>query len=116
MTIIGRWRLFCHVYNKKVAKLPFPIQLVLYFVQRYYYYPVNLEKWSRKLRYFLYPFFYLFVNYLNFIKFSIQQKIVKKKTAPLPAAIASKIQKEKKVVDPLIQKRPKNFSIGNDFF
>nr|XP_046910903.1 60S ribosomal protein L7a-like isoform X2 [Dermatophagoides farinae] len=41
-------------------------------------------------------------------------KIVKKKTAPLPAAIASKIQKEKKVVDPLIQKRPKNFSIGGN--
>jgi len=43
------------------------------------------------------------------------KKIVKKKVAPLPASIAKKPAKEqKKVVDPLIQKKPKNFAIGGD--
>jgi len=43
------------------------------------------------------------------------KKIVKKKVAPLPSGIANKSAKDpKKVVDPLIQKKPKNFAIGGD--
>jgi len=43
------------------------------------------------------------------------KKIVKKKVAPLPASVAKKSAKEaKKTVDPLIQKKPKNFAIGGD--
>jgi len=42
------------------------------------------------------------------------KKIIKKKVAPLPPSVAQKSVKEKKVVDPLIQKKPKNFAIGGD--
>lgn len=43
------------------------------------------------------------------------KKIIKKKVAPLPSTVAGKSAKEqKKVVDPLIQKKPKNFAIGGD--
>jgi len=43
------------------------------------------------------------------------KKIVRKKVAPLPSSVAPKVAKKPtKVVDPLIQKKPKNFSIGGD--
>lgn len=44
------------------------------------------------------------------------KKIIrKKKVAPLPAAVRAKVvKKQVKVVDPLIQKRPRNFGIGQD--
>jgi len=44
----------------------------------------------------------------------VVKKIVRKKVAPLPSAIQAKDKKPAKVVDPLIQKRTKNFGIGQD--
>jgi len=41
------------------------------------------------------------------------KKIIRKKVAPVPAII-QKSKQEKKLVDPLIQKRTKNFGIGQD--
>jgi len=43
------------------------------------------------------------------------KKVVKKKVAPMPSGLSAKTPKEaKKTVDPLIQKKPKNFAIGGD--
>jgi len=39
---------------------------------------------------------------------------IRRKAAPPPPIIAAKAKEAKKVVDPLIQKRPKNFGIGQD--
>jgi large subunit ribosomal protein L7Ae len=45
----------------------------------------------------------------------IIKKVIKKRVAPLPSAVASKTKAApKKIVDPLIQKRPRNFGIGQD--
>jgi len=44
-----------------------------------------------------------------------KKKVVKKKVAPLPPSVAAKSSKaDKKAVDPLIQKKPRNFGIGAD--
>lgn len=40
--------------------------------------------------------------------------MVKKKVAPLPAAVATRTKTVQKITDPLIQKRPRNFGIGQD--
>jgi len=42
------------------------------------------------------------------------KKVVKKKPAPLPSIIQSKNKQTQKIVDPLIQKRTRNFGIGQD--
>jgi len=42
-----------------------------------------------------------------------KKRVVKKKVAPAPV-FTQKVKEAKKVVDPLIQKRPKNFGIGQD--
>jgi len=43
------------------------------------------------------------------------KRVVKKKVAPLPSSIAAKSAKDvKKAVDPLIQKKPRNYGIGCD--
>jgi large subunit ribosomal protein L7Ae len=45
----------------------------------------------------------------------VTKKVKVRKVAPLPPMVASKSTKDaKKVVDPLIQKKPKNFAIGGD--
>jgi len=45
----------------------------------------------------------------------VTKKVKVRKVAPVPAAVASKSTKDvKKTVDPLIQKKPKNFAIGGD--
>jgi len=45
----------------------------------------------------------------------IIKKVIKKRVAPLPSAVASKTKAApKKIVDPLIQKRPRNFGIGQN--
>jgi len=45
----------------------------------------------------------------------VTKKVKVRKVAPLPQMVASKSTKDaKKVVDPLIQKKPKNFAIGGD--
>ncbi|XP_054153065.1 60S ribosomal protein L7a-like isoform X2 [Oppia nitens] len=45
----------------------------------------------------------------------ITKKVRVRKVAPLPTAVAAKTAKDtKKTVDPLIQKKPKNFGIGGD--
>jgi len=45
----------------------------------------------------------------------VTKKVKVRKVAPLPPTVASKSTKDtKKTVDPLIQKKPKNFSIGGD--
>ena len=45
----------------------------------------------------------------------VKKKIIKKKVAKLPAAIAAKSKKDQKSSsDPLISKKPKNFSIGGN--
>jgi len=44
----------------------------------------------------------------------VVKKVIKKRVAPLPSAVASKNRAPAKVVDPLIQKRPRNFGIGQD--
>lgn len=40
--------------------------------------------------------------------------MVKKKVAPVPSIVAAKNKQAQKVVDPLIQKKPRNFGIGQD--
>jgi len=45
-------------------------------------------------------------------KRTVQKIIRKQKVAPLPAAVREKPVKKVKQVDPLIQKRPRNFGIG----
>jgi len=42
------------------------------------------------------------------------KKVIKKKVAPPPLIHQTKAKEQKKVVDPLIQKRSKNFGIGQD--
>jgi len=42
------------------------------------------------------------------------KKVVRKKVAPLPSVVASKNKAPVKKQDPLIQKRPRNFGIGQD--
>jgi len=45
----------------------------------------------------------------------VTKKVKVRKVAPLPPMVASKSTKDaKKTVDPLIQKKPKNFAIGGD--
>jgi len=44
----------------------------------------------------------------------VVKKVIKKKVAPLPSAVAGKNKQAAKVTDPLIQKKPRNFGIGQD--
>jgi len=48
------------------------------------------------------------------VKKIVKRVVKKKKEAPLPEILASKPKAPTKVVDPLIQKRPRNFGIGQD--
>lgn len=44
----------------------------------------------------------------------VVKKVIKKRVAPLPHAVSTRTKAAAKVVDPLIQKRPRNFGIGQD--